>query len=151
MILIGDVREKLKELPDKSVHCCVTSPPYFGLRDTVLRHGMVETQNAITKANRWLRKPTSIATVALATMSRMQQPESSIKTSAASVVRNALIHRSGWKKHQNNSLRTWSKYSVKYGVCCVTMGHSGSTSATVIQVQAKVQQVISAQLTMNDG
>jgi DNA modification methylase len=33
MILIGDVREKLKELSDKSVHCCVTSPPYFGLRD----------------------------------------------------------------------------------------------------------------------
>lgn len=32
-ILIGDVREKLKELPDQSVHCCVTSPPYFGLRD----------------------------------------------------------------------------------------------------------------------
>jgi DNA modification methylase len=33
MILIGDVRQKLKELPDKSVHCCVTSPPYWGLRD----------------------------------------------------------------------------------------------------------------------
>ena len=33
MILIGDVREKLKELPDQSVHCCVTSPPYWGLRD----------------------------------------------------------------------------------------------------------------------
>lgn len=33
MILIGDVRQKLKEVPDKSVHCCVTSPPYFGLRD----------------------------------------------------------------------------------------------------------------------
>jgi site-specific DNA-methyltransferase (adenine-specific) len=33
MILIGDVREKLKELPDQSVHCVVTSPPYFGLRD----------------------------------------------------------------------------------------------------------------------
>lgn len=32
-ILIGDVREKLKELPDESVHCVVTSPPYFGLRD----------------------------------------------------------------------------------------------------------------------
>ncbi len=32
-ILCGDVREKLKELPDESVHCCVTSPPYFGLRD----------------------------------------------------------------------------------------------------------------------
>lgn len=32
-ILIGDSREKLRELPDASVHCCVTSPPYFGLRD----------------------------------------------------------------------------------------------------------------------
>jgi DNA modification methylase len=33
MILIGDVREKLKELPDNSVNCVVTSPPYWGLRD----------------------------------------------------------------------------------------------------------------------
>jgi DNA modification methylase len=32
-ILIGDCREKLRELPDASVNCCVTSPPYFGLRD----------------------------------------------------------------------------------------------------------------------
>jgi len=32
-ILIGDSRKRLKELPDASVHCCVTSPPYFGLRD----------------------------------------------------------------------------------------------------------------------
>jgi DNA modification methylase len=32
-ILVGDVRERLDELPDGSVQCCVTSPPYFGLRD----------------------------------------------------------------------------------------------------------------------
>jgi DNA modification methylase len=32
-ILTGDCRERLRELPDASVHCCVTSPPYFGLRD----------------------------------------------------------------------------------------------------------------------
>jgi len=32
-ILIGDVREQLRTLAPKSVHCCVTSPPYFGLRD----------------------------------------------------------------------------------------------------------------------
>jgi DNA modification methylase len=31
-ILHGDCREVLKTLPDNSVHCCVTSPPYFGLR-----------------------------------------------------------------------------------------------------------------------
>lgn len=32
-ILEGDCRQTLKSLPDESVHCCVTSPPYFGLRD----------------------------------------------------------------------------------------------------------------------
>ena len=32
-ILQGDVLEQLKTLPDESVHCCVTSPPYWGLRD----------------------------------------------------------------------------------------------------------------------
>jgi DNA modification methylase len=32
-ILIGDVRRALREIPEKSVHCVVTSPPYFGLRD----------------------------------------------------------------------------------------------------------------------
>lgn len=31
-ILVGDCREQLATLPDGSVHCCVTSPPYFGLR-----------------------------------------------------------------------------------------------------------------------
>jgi len=29
----GDCRDVLRAMPDKSVHCCVTSPPYFGLRD----------------------------------------------------------------------------------------------------------------------
>lgn len=32
-IVTGDCREMLRALPDESVHCCVTSPPYFGLRD----------------------------------------------------------------------------------------------------------------------
>ena len=32
-ILIGDARDRLAEIPAKSVRTCVTSPPYFGLRD----------------------------------------------------------------------------------------------------------------------
>ena len=32
-ILQGDCVDVLKGLPDESVHCCVTSPPYWGLRD----------------------------------------------------------------------------------------------------------------------
>ncbi len=31
--LLGDCREVLRTLADDSVHCCVTSPPYYGLRD----------------------------------------------------------------------------------------------------------------------
>lgn len=32
-IIIGDALAELHNLPDASVHCCVTSPPYYGLRD----------------------------------------------------------------------------------------------------------------------
>lgn len=30
---LGDCIESMRQLPDRSVNCCVTSPPYFGLRD----------------------------------------------------------------------------------------------------------------------
>jgi DNA modification methylase len=33
MIHVGDCLESLRKLPSESVHCCVTSPPYWGLRD----------------------------------------------------------------------------------------------------------------------
>lgn len=33
LVIIGDVIEKLKILPDKSINCIVTSPPYWGQRD----------------------------------------------------------------------------------------------------------------------
>jgi DNA modification methylase len=32
-VLEGDCLERLKELPEKSIHTCVTSPPYYALRD----------------------------------------------------------------------------------------------------------------------
>lgn len=32
-VLVGDVRQRMAELPDESVQCVVTSPPYWGLRD----------------------------------------------------------------------------------------------------------------------
>ena len=32
-ILCGDALDVLRTLPDNSVHCCVTSPPYYALRD----------------------------------------------------------------------------------------------------------------------
>ncbi|WP_122613979.1 DNA-methyltransferase [Pseudomonas viridiflava] len=32
-ILVGDCIDMMRTLPDESVHTCVTSPPYYGLRD----------------------------------------------------------------------------------------------------------------------
>jgi DNA modification methylase len=32
-LLCGDCIEVMKTLPANSVQCCVTSPPYYGLRD----------------------------------------------------------------------------------------------------------------------
>ena len=32
-IITGDCIEQLRELPDESVQCCITSPPYWNLRD----------------------------------------------------------------------------------------------------------------------
>lgn len=32
-IICGDCMDILKAMPDESVNCCITSPPYWGLRD----------------------------------------------------------------------------------------------------------------------
>lgn len=32
-IICGDALETLKDFPDESINCCITSPPYYGLRD----------------------------------------------------------------------------------------------------------------------
>ena len=39
--LVGDVRETLRTLPDESVQCVVTSPPYWGLRKYMPEGAMV--------------------------------------------------------------------------------------------------------------
>ena len=39
-VLQGDARKKLLEIPEKSIQCVVTSPPYWGLRDYGLEPSM---------------------------------------------------------------------------------------------------------------
>lgn len=39
-IFVGDCREVLRRQPSKSVHMCVTSPPYWGLRDYGIEPGV---------------------------------------------------------------------------------------------------------------
>ena len=47
-LLLGDARQVLESLPDGSVDCVVTSPPYFGLRDygTPGQYGLEESPAA---------------------------------------------------------------------------------------------------------
>lgn len=65
-ILVGDVRARLAEIPDDSVDCIVTSPPYWGLRDygvsgqlglepTLAEH--IETMVAVCEELRRVLKP----------------------------------------------------------------------------------------------
>lgn len=32
-VILGDVRQRITEIPDSSIQACITSPPYWGLRD----------------------------------------------------------------------------------------------------------------------
>ena len=56
-VLTGDVSEKLRELPGDSVQCCVTSPPYWGLRD----YGTAEWEGGDENCNHVGRSQTSDA------------------------------------------------------------------------------------------
>lgn len=49
-VITGDCRKKLRELPTESVHMCVTSPPYWGLRDYGIE-GMIGLENSFDE---WL-------------------------------------------------------------------------------------------------
>lgn len=40
-ILVGSAIERLRDLPDESVHCCITSPPYWGMRTYEQQPGMI--------------------------------------------------------------------------------------------------------------
>jgi DNA modification methylase len=31
-VSLGDALVRLRDLPSESIHCCVTSPPYYGLQ-----------------------------------------------------------------------------------------------------------------------
>jgi len=38
LIICGDAKEELKKFPDNYFQCCITSPPYWGLRDYGIPH-----------------------------------------------------------------------------------------------------------------
>lgn len=65
-ILVGDATERLRQLPEASVDCVITSPPYFQLRD----YGMPEQIGLEPTISAWV---TSVRTV-LAQVARVLKP-----------------------------------------------------------------------------
>src|SRR3989344_4703307 len=54
LILIGDVIERLKDIPDKSINLIVTSPPYWGQRDYGIKGQIGNEQTPEEYVNRML-------------------------------------------------------------------------------------------------
>jgi DNA modification methylase len=54
-ILQGNNIETLKTIPDKSVNCCVTSPPYYGLRSYDENAVMINPELS-TQEKEWLEE-----------------------------------------------------------------------------------------------
>lgn len=48
-LLVGDAAETMRGLPDGSINCVVTSPPYFGLRDYCNNPGQIGLEDTPTK------------------------------------------------------------------------------------------------------
>ncbi|MFW6172504.1 MAG: DNA-methyltransferase [Elusimicrobiota bacterium] len=46
LLMVGDAKDMLKEIPDLSVHCVITSPPYFRLRDYGIK-GQIGNEDSI--------------------------------------------------------------------------------------------------------
>lgn len=51
-VLVGDVCQRLHELPDASVDCIITSPPYFALRD----YGAAGQLGAVGHVDEWVKQ-----------------------------------------------------------------------------------------------
>ena len=55
-VIVNDARAGLAELPEKSCQACVTSPPYWGLRQylfdkaTVLRHDLTNEEKTYVES-----------------------------------------------------------------------------------------------------
>lgn len=56
-VLVGDAVERLRGLPDESVDCVITSPPYFGLRD----YGVAGQLGQEAHVDRWVGELQAVA------------------------------------------------------------------------------------------
>lgn len=55
-IVVGDARELLKQIPGDSFRCCITSPPYWGLRD----YGVEDQIGAEAELDRYIEHLTGV-------------------------------------------------------------------------------------------
>lgn len=69
-VLLGDARTRLQELPAASIDCCVTSPPYYALRDYFVP-GQIGLESSVDD---WAKDLTAV----MAEVGRMLKPAGSL-------------------------------------------------------------------------
>src|SRR2546423_10619488 len=101
MLIRGDAR--FLPLRDQSVHCVITSPPYYGLRD----YGTATWEAPRRGVGR------------------------TFKASVGSAGRGALTVKLGWRSRPRRMWPRWWRSFGKSGASCATTGRFGLISATV--------------------
>ena len=121
-ILTGDCLEVLRTLPDASVHCCVTSPPYYGLRD----YGTATWEGGDVGCDHIEMRGTSEAgQIRRDGQARSAAHKTTYRNNAASAAPAASTARSASRKRRTPMSRSWWRCSGKCEGCCGMMASCG--------------------------
>lgn len=109
----GDVLERLAEMPEESVHCVITSPPYWGLRD----YGTAEWIDGDPECDHLAPLPGGTAASGLgnydngltaeAIAQRVERQRSQYKLVCEKCGAHALIGRSGLSRPRTSTSSGW--------------------------------------------
>lgn len=106
MIIQGDALTELKKLPSDSVDCCVTSPPYYQLRD----YGVVGQIGLEETVEEYINKLVAI----FREVKRVLRPDGTLWVNNRIVTREAAKARATIRKTRLNTSREATKgYSVQ--------------------------------------
>ena len=132
-ILQGEVREVLRRLPEESIHCVVTSPPYWGLRDYGIPPVLWGGDEACVHDGRPFRNGESAHRRMCGTMVRFKPVIAEPTSSSRQRVRvpGAEAGSANWASNRilTSSSTTSPLSSTRSAGSSAPMGHFGSTSA----------------------
>jgi len=132
-ILQGDVMDKIKEIPDESIDCVITSPPYWGLRDYQLDgqwglekdfHQFLDRLDSLMNEIRRVMKKTATCWVNLGD-TYASKPVGKFTHSAQLRNRNMTAHKSsGTMDKTKSGIREKSRFGIpeRFYIRCIDNG-----------------------------